>query len=113
MSKRRKIPKSIKETVWRRQGGKCACCLSAGKEYHHVLASSRIFGEFINSTNVVFLCEKHHDLFHLGDPETFQSVYEYVWFLIHGELPSGKDLMSISEEVLETLKYDFGKDLKK
>jgi len=111
--KRKKIPKEIKEVVKIRQNCKCACCLDFGREYHHVIATSRIFGEYINSKNVVLLCKKHHKLFHLGDPETYQTVYEYVWYIIYGYLPENKDLTSITEEVFSKLKKDFGKELSK
>jgi hypothetical protein len=102
--KRKNIPAAIKRSVHQRQKGKCACCLESGREYHHVLAASLIKGEYINSENIVLLCKEHHTLFHLGDPETFQQIYEYIWYLIYHKLPSENDLISIAEIVIKDIK---------
>lgn len=113
MKNRKKIPNQIKETVRYRQRSRCACCFELGEHFHHVLANSRIFGEHLGANNIILLCKKHHELFHLGDPETYQMVYEYAWYIVHGYLPEGKDTQTISEEVYEYLKKSFKKEIKK
>ncbi|HUS50929.1 MAG TPA: hypothetical protein VMZ91_12245 [Candidatus Paceibacterota bacterium] len=108
MKYRKKIPQSIKNAVYIRQNGFCACCLNRGVHLHHILAYSLTLGH-INVKNIMLLCENHHKLFHLGDPETFQSIYEYAWYLQYHHLPEEKDLSEISEEVNKLIKEDFHK----
>jgi hypothetical protein len=98
----RKIPEFIKNDVKLRQKGLCACCLNAGRHYHHVRAWS-ITNNHIGSKNIILLCEEHHKLFHLGNPDTFQAIYEYAWYLIHNKLPEEKDLSEIANEVAKAL----------
>lgn len=85
-SKRKKIPKLIKDMVWARQQGRCACCLERGREYHHVKPVA--LGGTNDYYNIVLLCKEHHRLLHLGDLETITQVLEYVYYLKNGELPS-------------------------
>jgi hypothetical protein len=98
---RKKIPKIIKEAVFSRQKGKCVCCMERGCHYHHLLAYSIL--EMNDVNNVFLLCKKHHLLFHLGDPETYQAIYEYAWYIHFLKLPEEKDLAEISKEVMEIL----------
>ena len=101
--KRKKIPKALKESVKERQKGRCVACLEMGRHYHHVLAFS-LSGEHLDSKNIVLLCKDHHIAFHLGDPETFQAIYEYAWYLRFNKIPEEKDIVDIANEVLKTLK---------
>jgi len=101
MSYRKKIPQSIKDVVYNRQGGNCACCLEKGLFFHHLLAYSIKKEHYVS--NLFLLCKNHHNLFHLGNPETFQSLYEYAWYLQNGKLPEEKDLSEISQEVFDYL----------
>ena len=100
-SERKKLPRILKEAVRERQKGKCVCCLNPGQHFHHLLAYSLCQEHHIN--NIFLLCKKHHNLFHLGDPETFQSVYEYAWYVQNGKLPENKDLIEISQEAFNRL----------
>lgn len=105
MAKRRQnIPKYLKDFVRQREDGKCSICINGrGDHFHHIVAYS-IDKEIIHAHNIILLCEEHHKLFHLGDPKTFQSVYEYAWFLKNGKLPENIDLMTISEQVHEAIR---------
>lgn len=107
MSKRKNISKSIKKIVIERQKGKCACCMEKGERFHHVFAVSRCEDEIYSfEKNIVYLCSKHHDLFHLGHPDTFRSVYEYVWYLYFHKLPEKEDIIDISNKVLSLIEKD-------
>jgi len=99
MSKRKKIPKMLKDYIRSRQNGKCACCLERGVSFHHIIAFGINSDNELHHRNIIMLCQKHHILFHQGDPETYQSVYEYAWYIQNGKLPSDTDLMTISRQV--------------
>ena len=100
MSKRKKIPKFIKEIVYTRQNGLCACCTKRAKQLHHIVAFciSKDQG-ILKSKDFIYLCNKHHELFHAGDPDTYQCIYEYAWYLQKGSMPEQKDLHEICSEV--------------
>ena len=103
---RKKIPKTIKDAVYNRQNGLCACCVNRAKELHHVVAFSLLDEEIFRCKNFIYLCEEHHTLFHVGDPETIQTVYEYAWFLENGKMPEEKDLVDIAKEVYGNIKNE-------
>jgi len=108
--KRQLIPKAVKERVYHRQKGTCACCLERGERYHHVVAVAFCkYKPHSFDKNVVLLCRYHHDSFHLGDPDTFQSIYEYVWYLYHHKLPEEQDIIDISNQVVDIIKEDIDK----
>lgn len=100
---KQKIPKLIKDFVREREGGKCSICLNRGDHFHHLVAHS-IDSEIVHAHNIMLLCEEHHQLFHLGDPDTFHAVYEYGWYLQHQKMPEEKDLSEIATVVSENLK---------
>jgi len=110
MGKRKGIPNYVKNFVRERQKERCCCCNDLGVDFHHVYAASLADGEFINAYNVVFLCEKHHRLFHLGDPETFKMVHEYAWYIIFRKLPEEKTTDEIAEEVKEYFKNEIAEE---
>jgi hypothetical protein len=101
MKRRKKIPKEVKNIVRERQKGRCAICLDYGREYHHLLAYCLQKKHHVS--NIFLLCKKHHNLFHLGDYDTIQSLYEYAWYVINGKLPEQKDISDISKEVYNKL----------
>ena len=101
--KRQNIPQILKDFVRQRENGNCSLCLNSPDHFHHIVAYS-IDKEIIHAHNIILLCKEHHRLFHLGDPETYQAVYEYAWYLQHGAMPEGKDLLEISSLVTENLK---------
>jgi len=104
MRKRKQnIPQILKDFVRQRENGNCSLCLRRPDHFHHIVAYS-IDKTIIHAHNIVLLCEEHHKLFHLGDPDTFQAVYEYAWFLQYGSMPEEKDLLEISTIVSENLK---------
>lgn len=110
MNKRQSIPKRVKEAVRFRQKGLCTCCLQRGERFHHVYAVALCDYQLHSfEKNIVLLCINHHNLFHLGDPDTFQSIYEYVWYLYFHELPEEKDIVDISNKVIEIIKEDIEK----
>lgn len=99
---RKKIPKTIKDAVKKRQNGKCACCLERGEHYHHLIPYC--IRKKHDYHNIFLLCKKHHSLFHLGDPTTFQSMYEYAWYILQGcYLPENLELSEISLMVCDSL----------
>lgn len=101
------IPKDTRDKVSKRQKHKCACCLERGEEFHHVRPQHLDKHSANNfDKNIVLLCKNHHLLFHSGDPDTFQTIYEYVWFLYKNKLPE-KDSITVAREVREWLDKDF------
>jgi len=100
MADRKKIPKVIKDAVRSRQNKRCAVCLNYGRHFHHVIAVAIDKTQELNYYNIMMLCKYHHKLFHLGDPATIQSVYEYAYYVQMGELPEEMDLIEICEEVV-------------
>lgn len=101
------IPVNIRRSVKLRQNGKCCCCIEKGQEFHHVqpnALSKHPANHFEN--NIVFLCENHHKLLHLGDPDTFQTIYEYVWYLYYKELPS-IPMIEVASQVKDLLNKEF------
>ena len=98
----RNIPKCIKNEVYNRQDGKCVCCMDYGREYHHLFAYS--LNKEHTAKNIFLLCKNHHKLFHLGDPETYQCIYEYAYYLHKGELPEDPHSILTAEEVIELIK---------
>ncbi len=107
MKERQLISKAVKDSVRHRQKGKCVCCIEKGTSFHHVYAVAFCKNKIHSfDKNIVLLCKHHHDLFHLGDPDTFQCIYEYVWYLYYGTIPEYKDIMNISNKVLDLIKKD-------
>jgi hypothetical protein len=100
--KMRSIPKIVKDVVYSRQKGKCACCMDSGAEYHHILPYS--IENISKATNIVLLCNYHHNLFHLGDIETIESVFEYGYYLNYLELPENKIIEQIAFECIEKIR---------
>ena len=108
--KRQHIPKVVRDLVRDRQKGTCVCCVKRGERFHHVYAVA--FSKYkIHSfgKNIVLLCLDHHNLFHLGDPDTFQAIYEYVWYLYFRKLPEEQDIIDISNQVVNIIKEDIEK----
>lgn len=99
---RRSIPKIVKDVVYSRQKGKCACCMETGVEFHHILPYS--IENIFKATNIVLLCSNHHNLFHLGNIEVIESVYEYGYYLNHLELPENKTIEQIALECIEKIR---------
>jgi len=85
MAKRESIPKFQKELIRFRQKNKCACCIEKGEQFHHF--NPVALGGKNDSNNIILLCKRHHKLLHLADIETITQIYEYVYYLIHNELP--------------------------
>ena len=105
MAKRRKnIPKYLKDFVRQRENGNCSICINGRPDHFHHIVAYSIDKTIMHAHNIILLCEEHHKLFHLGDPETYQMVYEYAWYLQHREMPEEKDLLEISTLVSENLK---------
>jgi len=98
--KRKKIPKMLKEIVYSRQDGRCAACIELGKFYHHVKPVA-LDGK--NSfTNIVLLCEEHHQLLHLGDLQTCLTILEYVYYIHNNKLLDNlDDLINFSEYIMK------------
>jgi len=95
--KRKKLPKAVKDQVWFRQKGRCACCIERGKEYHHFVAVS--LGGNDSCSNIVFLCKKHHKLVHLDDLDTILTILEYIYYLRNGFLPDTNELLESANEI--------------
>ena len=100
-----KIPRTLKEKIIDRQENKCALCLSTGKEFHHVLAVA--LGGKNGYYNLVLLCKKHHTLFHLGDSETTNSVYEYIYYLLYGKMCDDPYSPFMAEQLLDELRRKY------
>lgn len=108
--KRQTIPKVVKDLVRHRQNEKCSCCLERGERFHHIYAVAFCkYKPHSFSKNIVLLCKRHHDLFHLGDPDTFQAIYEYVWYLYFHKLPEEQDIIEISNQVVNIIREDINK----
>ena len=105
MTKRKKTPKSVREEVYIRQKGGCACCLEKAIECHHV--NPVTLGGISSTKNLVYLCKEHHKLLHLADPETCMQVYEYIYYIHKGELPDDPYSLLTAEEVIELIKEDY------
>jgi len=99
MDERKKLPKVLKDAVRSRQKHRCAACFNLGRHFHHVVARAIDESQELNYYNIIMLCKDHHKLFHLGDPETIQTIYEYAWYVQTGKLPEHMDLMEISKQV--------------
>jgi len=96
--KRKKIPKQVREAVWKRQYGGCIACINRGTQYHHVLPVS--LGGNNSLPNIVLLCEQHHSLLHLGDLDTVLTILEYGYYLKNGELPTDiEQLKDLAEKI--------------
>lgn len=102
---RLKINNTIKEFVRIRQRNRCACCMELGKEIHHVVPVALNGNNSPN--NLVLLCEKHHELYHLGDLETIFSVLEYKYYLENAKFPEkNEDLIELSEKIKNQSKVE-------
>ncbi len=105
---RKKIPVAVKESVRHRQGGKCACCMARGTQYHHILAVCTFddrseFAEYNMTQNVVLLCSDHHTLFHVVDLDIVEQVYEYAFWFLKRRIPENMDRLDMMREVVECL----------
>lgn len=99
-----KIPKQIKDFVYHRQKGRCCCCIELAKNCHHV--KSVALGGENTVKNLVYLCEDHHKLLHLGGLETNLQILEYMYYLREWTLPDNIDqLRQFAEEMeIENIK---------
>ena len=103
-TERKKLPIALKEAVRFRQNNRCAVCLNMGRHFHHIVAVGIDDTQQRNYQNIMMLCEDHHLLFHQGDPETYESIYEYAWYIQNGKMPHNIDLSTISQDVHEKIR---------
>lgn len=106
MSKRKKIPRIVKNFVSERQNYGCAICPNrlGLKHYHHV---DPVFFKTENKdscNNIILLCIDCHMKLHLADPETCMKVYEYAYYLQTGGLPEDPYSLITAQAVIDMIR---------